>query len=138
MHDRIAGMLPNVARLTALQKTCKQILPEYFTTGEVLQLEKGQLIIGLPNQATAAKLRQKLPLLQTGLENAGWPVETIRVKVKLKKRIWQPQTPQKEPLPPAVVEELEKLEMHLAQSGTHPSLMEAVHTMLKRHQQNTG
>ena len=138
MHDRLSGMLPNVARLTALQKACEQLLPEHFTFSEILQLEKSQLTIGVPNQATAAKLRQKLPLLQTELESAGWPVETIRVKVKLKKRIQVPQTPQKEPLPPTVIEELGKLEMHLAQSGTHPSLMDAIHTMLKRHQQNAG
>lgn len=137
MHDRIASMLPNATRLIALQKACEQILPEHFSACEVLQLEKEQLTIGVSSQATAARLRQKLPLLQTGLDHAGWPIGTIRVKVKLKRKTRLPETLHKKPLSSEAIRELEKLEDYLTQSGTHPALMEAVHTMMKRHRQSS-
>lgn len=137
MHDRISGILPNATRLIALQKECEQTLPEHFTGCEVLQLEKDRLTVGVPSQATAARLRQKLPLLQTGLENAGWPIKTIQVKVKLKKTIRQTERPPKKPLPSSVVEELGKLETYLTQSGTDPALMEAINAMMKRHQRDS-
>ncbi len=132
-HDKISEMLPNAARLISLQKACEEMLPVHFAACEVLQLDKKQLNIGVPSQAVAARLRQKLPLLQAGLENAGWPVETIRVKVKLKQKIRQPDFPQKKPLPSEAVAELGKLQSWLADSGTHPALMDAVNTMMKRH-----
>ncbi|MDL2283687.1 flagellar hook-length control protein FliK [Oxalobacter sp. OttesenSCG-928-P03] len=138
MHDSISGMLPNATRLIALQKACEQILPDHFMACEVLQLEKKRLTVGVPSQAAAARLRQKLPLLQTGLDNAGWPVEGIRVKVKLKKPAWQPEQPEKKPLPDEALDELEKLQTQLAQSGTHPALMEAVHAMMTRHRKKSG
>jgi hypothetical protein len=134
MHDRISGMLPNVTRLISLQKACEEILPEYFTACDVLELEKEKLTIGAPGQAQAARLRQKLPQLKNGLENAGWPVDTIRIKVKLKNPVRQQSAPQKKPLPKEALAELERLETWLSQSGTHPALAEAVRTMVKRHQ----
>lgn len=126
-------MLPNASRLMSLQKACEDTLTGYFGACEVLQLEKNQLTIGVPSQAGAARLRQKLPQLQRGLEDAGWPVESIRVKVKLKRQERPQYTPQKKPLPAEAVAELEKLENHLAQSGTDPALAEALHTMINRH-----
>ncbi|WAW11118.1 hypothetical protein NB640_05665 [Oxalobacter vibrioformis] len=134
MHDRIAGMLPNASRLMSLQKACEDILMGHFGASEVLQLEKTQLIIGVPSQAGAARLRQKLPQLQRELENAGWPVETIRVKVRLKRQAPPQYTPQKKPLSAEAVAELEKLENYLTQSGTDPALATAIHTMIRRHQ----
>lgn len=129
-------MLPNASRLISLQKACEAILSGYFSACEVLQLEKEQLTIGAPSQAAAARLRQKLPQLQSQLENAGWPVATVRVKVKLKQQPRMQDTPQKKPLPSEAVAELEKLDAGLTQSGTHPALAEAVQAMMKRHRKN--
>lgn len=134
-HDRISGLLPNADRLVSLQRTCETLLPEYFLACEVLQLEKARLTIGVPGQAAAARLRQKLPQLQSGLESAGWPVEHIRVKVKLKKPLRQTTVPQKKPLSSEALAELEKLEVSLAQAGTHPALAEAIQTMMNRHRE---
>ncbi len=129
-------MLPNASRLISLQKACEDILAGYFSSCEVLQLEKEQLTIGAPSQASAARLRQKLPQLQKQLESAGWPVAAVRVKVKLKRQIRSQSVFEKKPLPYEAVAELEKLEAWLSQSGTHPALAEAVHTMMKRHRKN--
>lgn len=126
-------MLPNASRLISLQKACETILAGHFAGGEVLQLEKSQLTLGVPGQAAAARLRQKLPQLQGELEKAGWPVKTIRIKVRLKRQAPPQHQGQKKPLPVKAVAELEKLETSLAQSGTDPALAEALHTLIKRH-----
>lgn len=82
-QGKLSGILPHVTRLIELRKACEAILPEHFTYSRILQFTNGQLTLGVPNQATAARLRQKLPLLQSSLQNEGWIIEKIRVKVKL-------------------------------------------------------
>jgi hypothetical protein len=137
-HDQLAGMLPNASRLMALQEACAGILPEHFAFADVMQLEKERLTIGVTNQATAARIRQKLPLLKAGLEKTGWPVKSIRIKVRLKTQVNLPAAPQKQPLSAETIEELEKLDAHLTLSGTHPALRDAVHAMMERHRKNAG
>lgn len=137
-HDSMSGMLPNAERIVTLQKNCEQILPEYFSACKVLQLNDEKLTISVPNQATAARLRQKLAFLQTGLEKSGWPVKTVRVKVKPREKSHVVAATQKEPLSQQAVEELAKLEEQLTKSGTDPVLMNALQTMMKRHQKNPG
>jgi len=134
MHDKVSGMLPNANRLIALQKACEDILPEHFAACDVLQMEKALLTIGAPSQAAAARLRQKLPQLKSGLEKTGWSLDSIRIKVRLKRQNRPKETPQKKTLPSEAVLELEKLEAWLTQSGTHPALEKAVRTMMERHQ----
>ena len=136
--ENISGMLPNASRLIALQNDCLEILPEYFAACEVMKLEKERLVIGVPSQAAAARLRQKLPLLQARLENAGWQLREIRLKVRLKNRGNPVFQPEKKPLPEKALEELGKLEVFLADAGSHPALIDAVHAMMKRHGKNTG
>jgi hypothetical protein len=133
MNEQLSGMLPNAARLIELQKACRQILPDHFATSQVLQLEKNRLSIGASSQGVAAKLRQKLPLLKNRLEEAGWVVDNIRIKVKLRQQTRQTDYPEKKPLSAGTVNELEKLENSLAESGSHPALIKAVHTMINRH-----
>lgn len=137
-HEQISGLLPNVARLIALQKLCEEAMPEHFSACHVVQLEQEKLTIGAPSQASAARLRQKLPLLQTVLENAGWPLKSIRIKVKLKRREPPPPVWQRQPPAANAIEELEKLEAYLEQGSAHPALMDAVSTILKKHRQNAG
>src|SRR4051812_7251364 len=73
-HDRMAFLLPAVARMTALQKDCAAILPDIFTSCEVLQFESEQLTLSIPNASLAAKLKQKLPKLKQALQQRGWQV----------------------------------------------------------------
>ncbi len=84
-QGKISGVLPHVTRLIELRKVCESILPDQFAHSKILQFTNGQLTIGVPSQAIAARLRQKLPLLQSSLQNQGWNIENIRVKVKLNK-----------------------------------------------------
>lgn len=132
-HDRLSGMLPHAARLMAIRQACETALPAWFT-GDILQFEKGRLTVGVPSQAVAARLRQKTPLLQAALQDAGWPVEAIRIKVRLKNDPWQVAPAPKKPLPAGAVTELARLADWLKDAGTHPALTEAVAAMLARHQ----
>ncbi|MCM1128667.1 MAG: DciA family protein [Alistipes senegalensis] len=135
-HDRLAGMLPHAARLMAIGQACQAALPAWFSAVEILQLGKGRLTIGVTSQAAAARLRQKTPFLQTALQQAGWPVETIRIKVRLKNSPWQPVPAPKKPLSEGAISELDKLSSWLKEAGTNPALKEAVCAMLARHRQN--
>lgn len=134
-NTKLSGILPHALSLAAIRDTCQAALPTLFSTGDILQFEKGRLTIGVSSQAIAARLRQKTPFLQTALQQAGWPVEAIRIKVKLKNTPWQPAPSPKKPLPAGAVNELAKLSAWLKKAGTDPALTEAVCAMLARHQQ---
>lgn len=133
-NDRLAGLLPHALSLAAIRDTCQAALPTLFSTGDILQFEKGRLTIGVPSQAIAARLRQKTPFLQTALQQAGWPVEAIRIKVRLNNIPWQPALSPKKPLPAGAITALAKLSAWLKEAGTDPALTEAVCAMLARHQ----
>ncbi|MCM1511800.1 MAG: flagellar hook-length control protein FliK [Oxalobacter formigenes] len=135
-HDRLAGILPHAARLIAIRQACQAALPAWFPFGEIIQLEKGRLTIGITSQAAAARLRQKTPFLQTALQQAGWPVEAIRIKVKLKNAPLQPAPAPKKTLTEKAMTELAKLSSWLDKAGTNPALKKAVCAMLARHRQN--
>lgn len=134
-NDRLAGILPHASRLAAIRKACQAALPALFSTGDILQFEKGRLTVGVSSQAIAARLRQQTPFLQAALQQAGWPVESIRIKVRLKNTPWQPAPSTKKPLPDKAVNELDRLSAWLKKAGTDPALTEAVCAMLARHQQ---
>lgn len=136
-HDSLSAMLPHAARLMAIRQTCETALPAWFA-GDILQFEKGRLTVGVSSQAVAARLRQKTPLLQGALQDAGWPVQAIRIKVRLKNDPWQPAPAPKKPLPTGAVAELARLSATLTETGTHPALTEALAAMLARHRKKRG
>ncbi len=79
----MAGLLPTLEKMAALQVDAEQLLPGVFITCRVLQLSEGQLHIAVPNAALATRIRQILPKLQTGLRDKSWPVDAIRIKVQM-------------------------------------------------------
>lgn len=79
----MAGLLPTLEKMAALQADAGRILPGVFTTCRVLQLREGQLHIAVPNAALATRIRQMLPKLQAGLREKGWPIDGIRIKVQM-------------------------------------------------------
>jgi hypothetical protein len=81
-HEKISMLMPTVTRIVQLQKDCMAILPAMFEACKVLNFQSEKLIVSSPNAALAAKLKQQLPTLQTGLLNKGWQVNEIRLKVK--------------------------------------------------------
>ena len=79
----MAGLLPTLEKMAALQAEAGRLLPGVFTSCRVLQLREGQLHIAVPNAALATRIRQMLPKLQAGLREKGWPVDGIRIKVQM-------------------------------------------------------
>lgn len=132
-HDRMATLLPAVARMASLQKDCAAVLPVLFETCSVMQYEAGQLVLATPNNALAAKLKQQLTKLQDGLLNRGWQVSAIKIKVQVGK-ISEKTTKSKQiALPSQALGALETLNKSLESSPGNAALKAAISTMLKRH-----
>lgn len=78
-----ASLLATAQRLLALQQSAQQLLPEPLATAcRVLKWQEGNLLLGIPSAAHSAKLRQVVPRLVQGLQQQGWQVNEIRVKVQ--------------------------------------------------------
>lgn len=84
-NDKIASLLPTVQRNLALQKDCGVVLPPIFAACEVMQVAEGQLTLSAPNAALATKLKQQCPKLQTYLQERGWQINAIRIKVQVRR-----------------------------------------------------
>ena len=132
-NDKMASLLPTVARMIALQKDCAAILPEMFNACAVLQFDSDQLTLSTPNAALAAKLKQKLPKLQDALSQRGWQVSAIRLKVQVsnvaEKVIYSKQLQ----LPTQAVSALATLNNALEDSPRNATLRAAIDVMIKRH-----
>jgi hypothetical protein len=134
-HDRMAALLPAVARLAALQKDCAAVLPTLFETCSVMHFDAGQLVLATSNNALAARLKQQLPKLQDSLWKRGWQVSAIKIKVQVGK-ISEKTTPQKQiALPTQALGALAVLNESLEGSASNAALKAAISTMLKRHRE---
>ncbi|GIZ50947.1 hypothetical protein NCCP691_09610 [Noviherbaspirillum aridicola] len=132
-NDKMAALLPTVARLAALQQDCASVLPALFDACSVLSFESGQLVLAAPNAAFAAKLKQQLPKLQEALLKGGWQVSAIRIKVQVRK-IAEKTRPQKQlVLPSAAKSALASLKESLEETPQNQELKAALEAMLKRH-----
>jgi hypothetical protein len=132
-HDKMASLLPTVARMIALQKDCAAILPEMFNACAVLQFDSDQLTLSIPNAALAAKLKQKLPKLQEKLLQRGWQVSLIRLKLQLGNTEEKPIVPKQLQLPTQAVSALAILNDALEESPRNAALRAAIDTMIRRH-----
>lgn len=135
-HDKIAAILPTVARLAALQKDCESILPALFEACSVMHYDANQLVLATPNAAMASKLKQQLPKLQDALLQRGWQVSAIRLKVQVGK------IPEKRPpaknlvLPRQAISALAELKESLEKTRGNDALRAALAAMLQRHRKD--
>ncbi|WP_326860516.1 DciA family protein [Noviherbaspirillum sp.] len=134
-HDKMAVLLPSVARMIALQKDCATILPTIFESCNVLQFDSGQLVLSVPNAALAAKLKQQLPKLQDSLIKKGWQVNAIRLKVQVFRPQEKPAAEKRLVLPTRAVSALDTLNNELEDSPRNAALRAAIAAMVKRHRQ---
>jgi Dna[CI] antecedent, DciA len=134
-HDRMASLLPAVARLVSLQKDCAAVLPDMFTSCEVLQFESEQLILTIPNAALAAKLKQKLPKLKVALEQRGWQVSSIRLRVQVRRPLEQPVASKQLAMPTKAISALATLSESLENSPRNAALKTALDALIKRQQE---
>lgn len=80
--DSLSGLLRRLreseARLATVRPQLPGLLHAAIKPGP-LDDDSWTLLVG--NAATAAKLRQLVPSLETALAEAGWPPRTLRVKI---------------------------------------------------------
>lgn len=132
-HDKLAMLLPAVARMASLQKDCAAALPALFSQCDVLQFEASQLVLSVPNAALAARLKQQLPKLQDELLQRGWQVSAIRLKVQVGKIPAKSKTSVKPELPAKAVSAFAELDAALDDSPRNRTLKAAVAMMVKHH-----
>src|SRR5436190_11195167 len=112
-HDKMATLLPALARLSALQNDCAATLPDMFTSCSVLRYDSDQLVVSVPSAALAAKLKQKLPNLQIALRQSGWQINAIRIKVQVAQTPEKSMTSKQLVLPIRAVSALAELDQSL-------------------------
>ena len=137
-NDKISPLLPTIRRNATLQKECGTILPAIFGSCEVLQLADEQLTLSTPNAALASKLKQQLPKLQSQLQQRGWQINAIRIKVQVKKTVEKSLPVKQLVLSDPAVRAFGELENTLEDIPQNDALRAALHRLVRRHQQTTG
>ncbi len=133
MHESMAALMPAVMRMATIQRDCKAILPDMFGNCAVLRLDSDRLVLSAPNAATAARLKQKLSILQGALNAAGWQVSAIQLKVQPKTSTTESRRPEKNGLPEKAVAAFSKLESSIEASPRNEALKSAVKALVQRH-----
>lgn len=132
-NDKMAAIMPTVMRMAALQRDCAETLPAMFEACAILQFEAGQLVLSTPNAAIAAKLKQQLPKLQGALQQRGWQVNAIRLKVQVTKTPEKSSPCKQLTLPRQALSALAVLADTLETSPRNEALKAAIKAMVQRH-----
>ncbi|MBN3789677.1 DUF721 domain-containing protein [Burkholderia sp. Ac-20353] len=83
--DAFAALRAGVEQVAALQRDLAALLPDYLATHiEPGSIKDGTLTLFAAHNALAARLRQVEPRLLADLQRRGWPVATLRVRVRPK------------------------------------------------------
>ena len=137
-HENMSGLLQVARRLSEIQKTCQLILPRHFSGCSVLKLENGNMLIGVPNQSIAARIRQQIPYLQAELGRKGWPVDSIRLKVQLAQKHFAEKSAARKNLSHKAYESRLNLYSSLEKTKQNDKLTSALSELIKNHQQKSG
>lgn len=130
--QRGASLLATAQRLATLQRDVQRILPEPLASAcQVLKWQEDRLQLGIPTAAHSAKLRQVVPRLVQGLQQHGWQVNEIKVRVQAPVAFEPPRPPRgaNADLEPQALAAFTELHAQLPPSGP---LHDAVERLLKR------
>jgi Dna[CI] antecedent, DciA len=82
-HDTAAALVPAAQRALDLKKDLLMLLPTALREGcEAAGCDDGVLNLRVASASAAAKLRQTLPRIQSGLVDRGWEVSAIRIRIQ--------------------------------------------------------
>lgn len=127
-----AGILATAHNLLEAEQVARRVLPPGIAAVcRVARIDNQRLTLAVPSAAYASKLRQLLPRVRTRLNEAGWNVNEITVRVQ--GALIQSPTPpfQKtaEPLGPVALDAFSQLH-----DAIEPGpLSDAIQQLLKRH-----
>lgn len=131
-NDRMASLLPAAMRMARLQSDCAAILPVMAGNTDVIAFHEGALVLAVPSSAVAARMKQMVPKLQSALNARGWPVESIRLKVRVARAM--PEKPEMRTLelPPTAVQAFEELAESLDTSKQNKDLVAALRRLAEK------
>ena len=132
-NDKLAPLLPAIQRNLALQKDCESILSSLFEHCEVMQVADGELVLGAANAAIATKLKQQYPKLQLQLQQRGWQINAIRIKVQVKRVVEKPTPVKQLAIPTKALQALSHLEKNIEDNAQNAGLRAALSRLLARH-----
>jgi len=126
-HAPFREVANQAERLLDLQADLRRCAPGLPLTA--LGLDAEELLVGTPNAASAAKLRQLAPSIARGLRELGWQVKRIRFRPQPAARAAGSVAPRlKDPIPPEAIERLESLAEHAASATLKEALAHLVRT----------
>jgi hypothetical protein len=131
-NDRIAALLPTAMRMASLQRDCAAALPAMFAACDILSFQDAVLVLATPSSAVAARLKQQLPKLQATLQQRGWQVESVRLKVQVTRTTPPEQQVRVLELPPTAVTAFEQLGDALPDTPQNAPLIAALRAMAAR------
>lgn len=81
--DAYAALRAGVEQIAALERDLAQLLPDYLATSvEPGFIKEGVLALFAAHNALAARLRHLEPRLLSDLQQRGWPVQSLRIRVR--------------------------------------------------------
>jgi hypothetical protein len=81
--DAFLALRAGVEQVTALQRDLAQLLPDYLVASvEPGFIKDGVLALFAAHNALAARLRNIEPRLLLDLQQRGWPVDSLRIRVR--------------------------------------------------------
>ncbi|CAG9210846.1 Zn-ribbon-containing, possibly RNA-binding protein and truncated derivatives [Paraburkholderia sabiae] len=81
--DAFAALRAGVEQIAALERDLTQLLPDYLATSvEPGFIKDGVLALFAAHNALAARLRHLEPRLLSELQQRGWPVNALRIRVR--------------------------------------------------------
>lgn len=128
-NDRMASLLPAANRMARLQADCHAALPAMFTGCDVISFQETVLVLAVPSSALAARLKQMLPKLQATLQQRGWGVESIRLKVQMTRAVDEKPQMRNLELPPTAVQAFEELAETLPETAQNKELVAALRAL---------
>lgn len=130
--DAFAALRAGVEQIAALEKDLRELLPDYLATSvEPGFIKEGVLALFAAHNALAARLRHLEPRLLADLQQRGWPVHALKIRVR-PQPLKQPPRAKQARMTPAGADALQALSESLAPSP----LQEALARMAARHRRN--
>ena len=118
--------------MASLQSDVARTLPLIAGSCGVMSFEDGVLVLGAPNAAVAARLKQQVPTLTAALQKHGWQVQSIRLKVQVTQPIEPRYVPRQLSMPDSAVDAFKQLGQDLEQSGANADLVAALNRLAAR------
>lgn len=135
-NNLLSPLLPTIQRHLSLQKECRKILPAVFDGCEVLNLVENQLVLSTPNASLASKLKQQLPKLQSHLQQQGWQINAIKIKVQVTRTVEKEKPVKQAIFPSSAIDAFHALENALEPSTQNTALRAALERLVRNNIDN--